>query len=225
MILYFTKPVKENREVMQRRWGVGCIVTAFTGGHKPQGSIWCVDNGCFAPERWDEQVWWKHLEKMAAKDVELCIFASAPDVVGDAQATLERSRPWLPKIRALGYPVAFVFQYGFDQIDVPWDEFDVLFVGGGDKGGHQIGTASFKFGAVAKAAVDEARARGKWVHYGRVNSYKRMRYAEAIGCHTADGTQLGFRPSQTFPQVIGWYHTMRSQEALFDLTDAEHGES
>ena len=215
MILYFTKPVKENREVMQRRWGVGCIVTAFTGGHKPQGSIWCVDNGCFAPERWDEQVWWKHLEKMAAKDVELCIFASAPDVVGDAQATLERSRPWLPKIRALGYPVAFVFQYGFDQIDVPWDEFDVLFVGGGDKGGHQIGTASFKFGAVAKAAVDEARARGKWVHYGRVNSYSRFRAVEAMGAQSADGTLSAFAPANNSAKLDRWVHRMQHNPAMF----------
>jgi len=215
MILYFTKPVKENREAMQHRHGVGCIVTAFTGGHKPHGSIWCVDNGCFAPERWDEDVWWKHLVKMSTRGVELCIFASAPDVVGDAQATLDRSRPWLPRIRDLGYPVAFVFQYGFDNIEVPWDSFDVLFIGGGDRGGH--GSANFKFGTVAAAAVNEARARGKWVHYGRVNSLSRMRNVEAMGAQSADGTLSAFAPENNSRKLDGWVKRMQHEPPMFNL--------
>jgi len=130
-------------------------------------------------------------------------------VVHDAAATLARSLPWLAYIRDLGYPAAYVAQDGATVDTLPWNHFDALFLGGSD---------AFKLGAPGRALVHAGRARHKLIHMGRVNSLRRMRYAEAIGCHTADGTQLGFRPSQTFPQVIGWYHHMRSQEALFDLT-------
>jgi hypothetical protein len=37
-----------------------------------------------------------------------CAFAAAPDVVGDAAATLSRSTPMLERIHRLGYPVALV---------------------------------------------------------------------------------------------------------------------
>jgi hypothetical protein len=30
---------------------------------------------------------------------------------------------------------------------------------------------------------------GKWVHLGRVNSERRIRYAASIGCDSVDGTQ------------------------------------
>jgi hypothetical protein len=32
---------------------------------------------------------------------------------------------------------------------------------------------------------------------GRVNSLKRLRYASAIGCDTADGTYVAFAPDTT----------------------------
>src|SRR5690349_16728191 len=92
------------------------------------GVLWCADNGCFA-DKWDEAVWWKFLVDNAHR-ASTCLFAVAPDVVGDAAATLERSAPWLGKIRELGYPVAFVAQDGLEVLPVPWDEFDVLFIGG-----------------------------------------------------------------------------------------------
>ena len=31
--------------------------------------------------------------------------------------------------------------------------------------------------------------RGKWVHMGRVNSTRRIRYAASIGCDSVDGTK------------------------------------
>ena len=41
--------------------------------------------------------------------------------VGDAAATLTRSAPMLPRIRALGYPAALVAQDGLEHLAVPWD--------------------------------------------------------------------------------------------------------
>jgi len=238
-VFYFTSTNSRIAKISMRAGYLGFIATPKNTGRIPLGVTWCLDNGCYAasaatahrprpqdqrhggrplpdqaaPPAWDEQGW---LDALAKLDPANCAFAVAPDVVHDAQATLERAFHWLPHIRRLGYPAAYAAQDGATPAQLPWDALDALFLGGSD---------TFKLGEPARALVREARKRGKLVHMGRVNSYKRMRYAEAIGCHTADGTQLGFRPSQTFPQVIGWYHTMRSQEALFDLTDAEHGES
>ena len=60
----------------------------------------------------------------------LCEFAVAPDVVGDAKATLARSKPFLPVVRAMGFPAALAAQNGLTPAMVTWDEIDVLFLGG-----------------------------------------------------------------------------------------------
>ena len=69
---------------------------------------------------------------------------------------------------------------------MPWDDFDALFIGG---------TTDWKLGDGAAQLVREAKRRGKWVHMGRVNSLRRMIYAESIGCDSADGTMLKYNPS------------------------------
>jgi len=86
-------------------------------------------------------------------------------------------------IREYGYPVAFVTQDGLRMEDVPWDDFDVLFVGGSDE--HKL-RESWPF-------IYRAKELGKWVHVGRVNSEKRMRMfwmADSV-----DGTTLKMEPS------------------------------
>ena len=120
---------------------------------------------------------------------------------------LERSAPWLPRIRALGLPAALVAQDGLEELEVPWDTFDVLFIGGSD---------AFKLGPAAAQLVAEAKARGKRVHMGRVNSWKRMSYADAIGCDTADGTYIGFGPAKNTPKVIGWMRRLRTAQLELD---------
>jgi hypothetical protein len=119
-----------------------------------------------------------------------------------------RSLPWLPKIRALGYPAAFVAQDGLEALTVPWDEFDVLFIGG---------STEWKLGRHARALVAEAKWRGKHVHMGRVNSRSRYRYAEHIGCDSVDGTYLTFGPDVLLPNVLSWlddaHHLFSTAEA------------
>jgi hypothetical protein len=116
-------------------------------------------------------------------------------VVGDAIATLNRSLPVLPKIRALGYKAALVAQDGLENVSIPWWTFDVLFIGG---------STEWKLGAACAEIVRQAKARGKWVHMGRVNSFKRLAYAQAIGCDSADGTFVAFGPDRNVPQLTGW---------------------
>lgn len=187
---------------------LGYIDTPLQGNLRPEGVTWCADNGCFNDEKFNEQRWWNWLKKHAGDP--RCIFATAPDVVGSAIATYGRSMPWLPKIRALGYPAAFVAQDAQEFWPTPWDHFDVLFVGG---------TTEWKLGPAARQLVAEARLRGKHAHMGRVNSLKRYRYAEAIGCDSVDGTFLTRGPDKNLRRMQRWFRDLEQRPALFDFRE------
>ncbi|KJL45582.1 hypothetical protein RS82_00134 [Microbacterium trichothecenolyticum] len=175
---------------------IDCIVTPKQGNRIPEGVWICADNGCFGKGYPGDDAWWAWLQTLPATR---CRFAVAPDVVGDAVATLERSRPWLERIRSLGIPAAFVAQNGLEHMPVPWDEFDVLFIGG---------DTEWKLGAHARALITEAKERGKWVHMGRVNSEKRLLYATHAGCDSADGTFLAFGPDKNLPILERWLRSV-----------------
>lgn len=205
MPMYFTNPVgKAGSETAQIRLqamlsgDLGFIATPRQGNRIPEGVTWCADNGCFS-EAFNENQWWAWLVANAGRSSD-CAFAVAPDVVGDAAATLKRSRPWLARIRELGYPVAFVAQDGWDDIAVPWDDFDVLFIGGGD---------DFKLGEAGARAIRAARERGYDVHMGRVNSRKRWQYAADLGCTSVDGTYAVFHPTKNLPKLLEWHTQIR----------------
>ena len=178
---------------MQNRL-IGFIDTPAQGNRRPPGVIWCADNGCFGkgwpgPEKW---LAWLAKNAYAASD---CLFATAPDIVGDAAGTLKRSAPHLPKIRELGYPAALVAQDGLEHLNIPWNTFDALFIGG---------STEWKLSPTVSQLVREAKSRGKWVHCGRVNSYKRYRLMRDLGCNSADDTYLTFGPKVNLPKLLKW---------------------
>jgi hypothetical protein len=179
------------------------------GNHPPKGQPWAADNGRFSrPETYTDAKYLAWLTKRLVY-VESCLFATAPDVVGDAQGTLEISRPMLPKIRGLGSKAALVAQDGLEALDVPWDEFDCLFVGG---------TTAWKLSEHAYSLVAEANRRGKWTHMGRVNSWQRFRAAAAAGYDSADGTYLRFDPSQKRlgkRRIEGWTDAANDNPGLW----------
>lgn len=192
---------------------LGFIDTPKQQNRRPSGLTWCADNGCFGKGYPGDEGWLAWLRKHA-HDSASCAFATAPDVVGDAVATLERSRPFLSRIRELGYPAALVAQDGLENLDVPWDEFDVLFIGG---------STEWKLGEAARHLCGEAKRRGKGVHVGRVNSARRYRYAAAsyetggMGADSADGTILTFGPDVNLIRVRSWLAEFQaSQTGLFN---------
>jgi hypothetical protein len=180
-----------------------CIVTPRQRNRIPAGAWLCADNGCYGAGYPGDAAWWAWLQTLPAARTR---FAVAPDVVGDAAATLARSAPWLPRIRGLGMAAALVAQDGLQDLAVPWDAFDVLFIGG---------STAWKLGRHARAVVAAAKARGKWVHMGRVNSLQRLRYAQGIGCDSADGTFIAFGPDVNLRRVLGWVRDVNAQHALF----------
>lgn len=181
------------------------IVTPASGNVVNPGTDWCADNAVFAGKYPGDEAYLAWLADRLPY-VDRCLFAVAPDVVGDAAATLALSLPMLPRIRALGYRAALVAQNGLEHLQVPWDEFDCLFVGG---------DTAWKLGPEARALVAEATTRGKWAHMGRVNSRERIQYAEAIGCNSVDGTFVAFGPDLNLPIVLAWLREIDTQSPLF----------
>lgn len=165
-------------------------------GNKPQpGQPWAADTGCYGkPEAYSDERYLAWLERLAG-DRDRCLFATAPDAFGDAARTLELSLPMLPRIRAAGYRAALVAQPHLELEQVPWDELDCLFLGGPDWWQHS---------PQAAALMREAKARGKWLHVGRVNGQARMVIAHALEADSVDGTFLAFGPERNLPRLNRW---------------------
>ena len=123
------------------------MLTPRMGQRPLPGQTWAADNGRFsAPQDYSDA---GYLEWLASMPVDSCLFATAPDVVADALATYALSLPMFPKIRALGYPAALVAQDGLEDLTIPWDAFDALFIGG---------STEWKLGPEAAAIAAEAPA-------------------------------------------------------------------
>jgi hypothetical protein len=109
-----------------------------------------------------------------------CLFVSCPDVPGSARRTLElwkKRKEFIP----YQYRIALVSQDGIEDLDIPWDEVDALFVGGGDP---------WKDSQCSQDVVRTAKILGKHVHVGRVNQLERYRRFEALGADTCDGSSI-----------------------------------
>ena len=183
---------------------IGVMLSFNAGKQARHGhSVFAADNGCFAQgEKYSDEKFLQWLEKLDRKN---CLFAAAPDVVGCAVGTRKRGYPMLPKIRNLGFKAAFIVQDGETAEEIKWDQLDAIFVGG---------TTRWKLSQAAAAIVAEAKRRGKWVHMGRVNSFKRMRLAAAIGCDSVDGTYLAFEPDNRKEDIKQWIKRLNRQPLL-----------
>lgn len=193
-MLYLANASSPKVRDAMRTGEIGMICTPAEGRSPADARVWAADNGCFGKGYPGDEAWLAWLRQHTAH-ADRCLFATAPDVVADAAATLARSTPWLPVIRSLGYPAALVAQDGLEDLAIPWDDFDVLFVGG---------STEWKLSAAAARIAAEAKRRGKKVHMGRVNSARRWAYAELVGCDSADGTFLAFGPDKNLPRLRRW---------------------
>ena len=184
-------------------------------GNRPDlsESWWGADNGCFTrPHQFDLSRYLAWLDRMSP-DAPRCLFATAPDVLGDPAATWARSESVLPLIAARGYRAALVAQDGLEptHLDGRWDAFGCLFIGG---------SPAWKLSERTYGLAREAKARGKWVHMGGVNSWRRLRALATSGCYdSADGTKVAFAPDSNVLIVAKWLTLLRQQQCL-DLWEA-----
>ncbi len=187
---------------------VGVMVTP-AGGKRvnliEEYGCFAMDTGCYSQGvGFDVGTYLRMLADLAPYHAR-CLFATAPDVVGDAAATWERSRGILPVIRGLGFPPALVAQDGIERMAVDWTAFACLSIGG---------TTHWKLTVGLDVMTPEAKRRGKHVHLGRVNSLIRLRAAQSAGCDSADGTMLAFGPDLRARQLLVWLAELERQPAL-----------
>jgi hypothetical protein len=162
---------------------------------------WAMDNGCFVGL--DAGAFVRMLEAFHKHDG--CLFVTAPDVVGDAAATLRYWPFWSRLIRGLGRPVAFVAQDGITPERVPWPEMDALFIGG---------TTAFKESRAVVSLAAYAKARGLWVHVGRVNSRRRFAICARFGADSTDGTANNIAPDTNIPKGLAWIDEVRERRRI-----------
>lgn len=208
----------------RRAWrhpGVGWIVTPANDMGVPDDVVWAADCGLEVAKSADPADLETYLDwlELSRYDRSHCLFAVAPDVLGDARATWERSAPLLPLLRALGYPAALVAQDGFDPELIDWSAFDVLFIGG-DPARRPEWKRSERGGY---AAIAEAKRRGKWVHVGRVNGGPFLRNVAGAGADSADGSIVCHGPDKYWPRVTSWLDRLSSQPPMELLTARRAG--
>jgi len=175
---------------------LGQLLTPQTGNKIDRivknGLMWACDNGCFAG--FDEVAFVKMVKNVQGKPN--LLFIAMPDVVGNTEETLKSFKIWYPVFeRYYNAPIAYVLQDGVNQNEIPWDSINAVFIGG---------STEWKLSKEAANIVHVAKEKGKWVHMGRVNSFKRVRYAYTIGCDSFDGTQFSMFPDTYIPQALDW---------------------
>jgi hypothetical protein len=163
----------------------GRIGHLYSPGAQPKNSYsffpYALDNGAYGAfknaREWDENGW-RALLAWAAAQPSPPLWALAPDVVQNRDATLRMWDRFSPVLRLMGLRSAFAVQDGMQFADVPTDDC-VLFLGG---------STEWKLTAIAPWC---ARFPGR-VHIGRVNTGKRLKICAHAGAVSVDGT--------------GWWH-------------------
>lgn len=230
-IKWFGNPTRDARPAMQAG-EFGAVITPQQGMYQDLGGVeLIVDNGKFGQGYVGDVQFLAFVARLpAGADIR---FVVAPDVVGDAAATVKLSGPFLPVIRAMGHRVAFVAQNGQTPDRVPWGQFDVLFLGGvaeclpcgWTRPAEQRAwkfcpecarpLTEWKLSVAALALAEAALERGADIHMGRVNGPGRLAVAKAWGCTSGDGTLLAFGPVKNLPRVQRMIRRVGQQDPLW----------
>lgn len=177
------------------------MVTPDMGNRLPGHGYFAIDCGMYGavmrgePESFSMERYERYIALLTAEAGDRLLFVVTPDMPFSADGTMEQFERHGARTKATGAPVAFVTQDGMHVEDIPWSDVDALFVGG---------STEWKTGHESGALIKEAHRRGKWVHMGRVNSYRRLRAAETMGCDSVDGTFLAFGPDRNWPRLRYW---------------------
>lgn len=178
---------------------LGAFLTPRTGNSQKtlEKFIWAADNAAFS--NFNEERFIKMLEKIKGSD---CKFVACPDKVCDDVVTLKLFHVWQPIIKKYNLPVALVLQDGMIADGIPYNILDAIFIGG---------STEFKLGEEVRKIVKKAKEMGKWIHMGRVNSNKRLRYAYEIGCDSVDGSGYSMFPDKKIPEALRFLETITKE--------------
>jgi len=141
-------------------------------GFRKSPGKYALDNGAF--KQFKELSFFKMLDSVDPQNPPM--FVVAPDVVGCHDRTLALWYYYYPRLKAYGYPLAFVAQDGCSPDAVP-EEADWIFIGG---------TNGWKSANIEPFIGSCLGLRP--VHVGRVNSLGFLKYCESVGVASIDGT-------------------------------------
>jgi hypothetical protein len=153
-----------------------------------------IDNGAFAG--FDRRRF-ENLLAIHQPRLPLCRFVAVPDVPYDARRTLEVFDHWHQDL--CHWPLAFVAQDGQELLPIPWAKIQALFIGG---------SSNWKLSPHAIACIRAAKAIGKWVHVGRVNTPGRYEAFRDLGADSCDGTGIA-RYDHMREKIANAYHAPR----------------
>lgn len=151
-----------------------------------QGKPWAGDNCAYTG--FDHQRFIEWLELVNGYR-STCIFVAAPDVVGNAEATLYIFEDWWHIISGNELPVAYVAQDGSENFEIP-EGAEAVFIGG---------TTAWKESEAAMSVIWRARELDLHVHIGRVNwrkKYRKFRELEGSDDFTCDGTRTRYQGTE-----------------------------
>lgn len=157
--------------------------TPLTGYAKNSSVPWVMDNGSYS--NFDE----RKFVRMATDAMfdRSCKWIALPDRVGNHNLTVKLFNEWTTRLERHWIPCrehfkkwAFVIQDGATIDTIPWERIVAVFLGG---------TTKFKLSSEAYEILKEAKAKGKWVHVGRVNTEGRISYFYGIA-DSIDGSGI-----------------------------------
>lgn len=160
------------------------------------GLPWAADNAAFTG--FSVSAYERMLDTLERRDMDetldrrACLFVTVPDVVGKSAATIALFWQWRSRLLRYRFPLAFVAQDGLTACATPWAAFEVLFIGG---------STAWKLGIEAYTLCAYAKALGKHVHVGRVNSTKRARMFSDVA-DSIDGTATSMYGDIFIPKML-----------------------
>jgi len=178
-VLQFLIDLSPNRlsEKLDSPLVMGQLLTPLTGYADAKTKRYGIDNGAYSGFPEDK---FRRLLKRQEDRKEDCLFVTCPDIVGAGQRSLElfkRRHLWIPP----GWRVALVIQDGMEDLEIPWDELDAIFLGGMDP---------WKDSKAAADIVKTATIFRKWKHIGRVNTPKRYDHFNELEADSCDGSGI-----------------------------------
>ena len=158
--------------------------------------MFAADNGGYG-DRFDPAVWLPCLDEIARRG-DRCLFAVVPDsfnphdIPGNFARTQAMWERWHGEVVDRELRAAWVAQNGATPDDIP-PRAGAVFIGG-DNG--------WKTSERAWAIVSAAKARGCWVHIGRVNGLPRFWAGAVSGADSADGNLLKYGYDANLPALL-----------------------
>lgn len=156
------------------------LLVSAAGVLRTEGMPYALDNGAWSAFQqarpFDEDAFMRAVDQLG----EGADWIVLPDIVADGMRSLDYSLTWLERLRGLPTRLLIAVQDGMEIDDVrPFLSPAVgIFVGG---------TTEWKE-ATAGAWGSAARRRNCYLHVGRVNSVRRIRFCAAAGANSIDGT-------------------------------------